>query len=77
MGMSDLRPVEFVAETTCEKWICMCKQTNHRPFCDGVHKTMDQTPRDDNRSRYVMYKTGPVYEGVAKKLGYIVKDGEQ
>uniref|UniRef100_A0A914VGC7 Iron-binding zinc finger CDGSH type domain-containing protein n=1 Tax=Plectus sambesii TaxID=2011161 RepID=A0A914VGC7_9BILA len=76
-GVTNLRPVEFVAEKDCDKWMCMCKQTDTRPFCDSTHKKVDKTPGDNERSRYVSFVKSPVYEGVAHKLGYKVKDGEQ
>lgn len=33
-----VRPVRFAVEKDGEYWLCMCKQTKHRPFCDGTHK---------------------------------------
>lgn len=27
-----------MVDETKEYWICNCKQTLHRPFCDGTHK---------------------------------------
>lgn len=32
------RPVRFEVDETKEYWICNCKQTGNRPFCDGTHK---------------------------------------
>ena len=31
------RPVVFKAKVTEEVWLCGCKQTKDRPFCDGTH----------------------------------------
>lgn len=31
-------PVKFKVPEDGEYWICNCKQTNNRPFCDGTHK---------------------------------------
>lgn len=27
-----------MVEETKDYWLCNCKQTLHRPFCDGTHK---------------------------------------
>ena len=35
------RPIRFIVEETKEYWICNCKQTKNRPFCDGTHKRKD------------------------------------
>ncbi|XP_045169125.2 CDGSH iron-sulfur domain-containing protein 3, mitochondrial-like [Mercenaria mercenaria] len=32
------QPVRFEVEEDGEYWLCNCKQTNGRPFCDGTHK---------------------------------------
>lgn len=32
-----MRPVFFEVEETKDYWLCNCKQTSHRPFCDGTH----------------------------------------
>ena len=32
-------PVHYIAPETKEVWFCNCKQTSHRPFCDGTHRT--------------------------------------
>ena len=32
------RPVRFKVEKSGEYWLCNCKQTKNRPFCDGTHK---------------------------------------
>ncbi len=34
-------PVRYIAPETRDVWFCNCKQTNHRPFCDGTHKTQE------------------------------------
>lgn len=31
-------PVRFKVEKTGDYWLCNCKQTKRRPFCDGTHK---------------------------------------
>lgn len=33
------RPVRFQVAESKEYWICNCKQTQNRPFCDGTHKS--------------------------------------
>lgn len=30
-------PKEFSVSTTRKVWLCMCKQTNTVPYCDGSH----------------------------------------
>jgi len=34
-------PVEYIAPETKDIWLCNCKQTENRPFCDGSHRTDD------------------------------------
>jgi len=34
-------PVKYVAPEDREVWFCNCKQTQHRPFCDGSHRHPD------------------------------------
>ena len=31
-------PVSYIAKQTKDVWFCNCKQTNHKPFCDGSHR---------------------------------------
>jgi len=31
-------PVKYIAPEDREIWFCNCKQTKHRPFCDGSHR---------------------------------------
>ena len=31
-------PVSYIAKETKDVWFCNCKQTNHKPFCDGSHR---------------------------------------
>lgn len=33
-----MKPVLFQVAETKEYWLCNCKQTNNRPFCDGSHR---------------------------------------
>ena len=44
-------PIRYIATETKDVWFCNCKQTNHRPFCDGTHRDEEiQTKRlDGNR----------------------------
>lgn len=35
------RPIKFEVEETKDYWLCNCKQTVNRPFCDGTHKTKE------------------------------------
>lgn len=32
-------PVKYIAPEDREVWFCNCKQTKHRPFCDGSHRS--------------------------------------
>jgi len=34
------RPHRFTVEETKEYYMCNCKQTDNRPFCDGAHKKL-------------------------------------
>ena len=46
----DLKPIYFRMEETKEVWLCCCKQTNNRPFCDGSHRSKfveESLPYDD------------------------------
>lgn len=36
--MSWQYPVTFEVEKDGTYWLCNCKQTNNRPFCDGTHR---------------------------------------
>jgi len=31
-------PVKYIAPETKDVWFCNCKQTSHKPFCDGSHR---------------------------------------
>lgn len=74
-GITMLRPVTFEVEETGDYALCLCKQTNNRPLCDGSHKFISQRPRDADATRRVMFHESPVYEGIAKKLGFKQKSG--
>ncbi|CAJ0937328.1 unnamed protein product, partial [Mesorhabditis belari] len=65
-------------EKSGEYQMCMCKQTDHRPLCDGKHKNVSPIPRDaptQGLFNIAFSDNSPVYEGVAKKLGYRPKNG--
>lgn len=34
-------PVTFEVEKNGTYWMCNCKQTGNRPFCDGTHRSDD------------------------------------
>lgn len=36
------KPVMFQVEKDGDYYLCNCKQTKNRPFCDGSHKTLPQ-----------------------------------
>ena len=31
-------PITYIAPEDKDVWFCMCKRTQHRPFCDGSHR---------------------------------------
>jgi len=35
-----LHPVRYIPDRDMEVWLCNCKQTKTRPFCDGSHKEL-------------------------------------
>lgn len=74
-GYTMNKPVQFQVEKSGEYMLCNCKQTDKRPICDGSHKMVSPIPRNANASRFVMYGDSPVYDGVARDLGYKPKDG--
>ncbi|KAJ1359632.1 hypothetical protein KIN20_018406 [Parelaphostrongylus tenuis] len=75
-GLTNVRPVQFQVEKSGEYILCNCKQTNHRPICDGSHKTVSAAPRDHDASQFVQFgDNSPIYDGVARKLGYRPKNG--
>lgn len=36
-----LKPVKIVPKEDKEVWLCMCKQTENKPFCDGSHRQQE------------------------------------
>lgn len=34
-------PVRYIAPKTQDIWLCNCKQTKNRPFCDGSHRSAE------------------------------------
>ncbi|KAF8358216.1 cisd-3.2 [Pristionchus pacificus] len=78
-GITNTRPVLFEVAKTATYSMCGCKQTDSRPLCDGSHKDVPKRPRSaDAADRVVFVDASPVYDGVAHKLGYRVKnDGFQ
>ncbi|GMS88184.1 hypothetical protein PENTCL1PPCAC_10359, partial [Pristionchus entomophagus] len=75
-GITNTRPVLFEVEKTGAYSMCGCKQTDSRPLCDGSHKDVPKRPRSVDASEKVVFvEDSPVYDGVAHKLGYKVKNG--
>jgi len=35
-----LTPVVFKAEKTETAYLCQCKHSKNKPFCDGTHKSL-------------------------------------
>lgn len=35
------RPVPFTVDVSGEYYLCNCKRSSNRPFCDGTHKRKD------------------------------------
>uniref|UniRef100_A0AC35TRA0 CDGSH iron-sulfur domain-containing protein 3, mitochondrial n=1 Tax=Rhabditophanes sp. KR3021 TaxID=114890 RepID=A0AC35TRA0_9BILA len=74
-GFTTSRPIQFQVEKTGEYSMCACKQTSKRPLCDGTHKDVVKIPKNVNASTSVIFADSPVYDGVARKLGYKQRDG--
>uniref|UniRef100_A0A0N5CEN0 CDGSH iron-sulfur domain-containing protein 3, mitochondrial n=1 Tax=Strongyloides papillosus TaxID=174720 RepID=A0A0N5CEN0_STREA len=74
-GFTLNKPVRFQVEKTGEYMLCNCKQTDKRPICDGSHKEISQRPKSADASQFVLFSDSPVYEGVARELGYKHKNG--
>ncbi|WKX99542.1 hypothetical protein Q1695_014430 [Nippostrongylus brasiliensis] len=75
-GLTNVRPVRFQVEKSGEYFMCNCKLTNSRPLCDGTHKQVSGAPKDLEATRLAhVSDNSPVYEGVARKLGYKPKNG--
>nr|CDJ97762.1 Iron sulphur-containing domain containing protein [Haemonchus contortus] len=74
-GLTDVRPVKFQVEKSGEYYLCNCKQTATRPICDRSHKEVSGAPKDLHATQFVMFgDNSPVYDGVARKLGYKPKN---
>ncbi|CAD6187893.1 unnamed protein product [Caenorhabditis auriculariae] len=74
-GLSTARPIRFQVEKTGTYNVCNCKQTSTRPLCDGAHKDVSREPHHTAATRFVAFDESPVYDGVARKLGYKTKNG--
>lgn len=75
-GLTNVRPVRFQVEKSGEYFMCNCKQTTTRPICDGSHKEVSPAPKDFYATRFVAFgDNSPVYDGVARDLGYKPKNG--
>ncbi|KIH66628.1 hypothetical protein ANCDUO_03042 [Ancylostoma duodenale] len=67
---------EELVERTGEYNLCNCKQTETRPICDGTHKQVSGAPKDLHATRFAAFgDNSPVYDGVARSLGYKPKNG--
>ena len=40
-GVKKFRPIRFKVEETKEYWLCNCKQSDNRPYCDLTHRRED------------------------------------
>jgi CDGSH-type Zn-finger protein len=36
----EFSPVAFELSETKSVWLCACKHTSNKPFCDGTHKRL-------------------------------------
>ena len=36
--VTELKPLNFTVDETKEYFLCGCKKTKKKPFCDGSHK---------------------------------------
>ncbi|KAI6184856.1 Cisd-3.2 [Aphelenchoides bicaudatus] len=79
LGRTNLRPIYFTVNQTGEYSLCQCKQTDSRPICDGSHKQVSLVPPSEKAVTRLVggMDVSPVYEGVAKDLGYRSKKGFQ
>uniref|UniRef100_A0AC34Q618 Iron-binding zinc finger CDGSH type domain-containing protein n=1 Tax=Panagrolaimus sp. JU765 TaxID=591449 RepID=A0AC34Q618_9BILA len=73
MGRTLRRPVRFTVNKTDDYWLCMCKESKKFPLCDGTHKTTSSA--QDKPTISAMFGASPVYDGVARQLGYRYKNG--
>ena len=86
-GKTLLRPIRFTVDKTDNYWLCMCKHTKKTPLCDGTHKTVCRLSKTflivvlqvndhrDKPSTAIAFGNSPVYDGVARQLGYKYKNG--
>ncbi|KHJ92383.1 zinc finger CDGSH type [Oesophagostomum dentatum] len=75
-GLTTVRPVRFQVERSGDYYLCNCKQTDSRPICDRNHAKVSGAPKDLYATRLVNFgDNSPVYEGVARNLGYKPKNG--
>ena len=37
---TDMEPMPFVVEEKTTVWLCNCKHTKAKPFCDGSHNDL-------------------------------------
>ena len=45
-------PIKYIPTETKDVWFCNCKQSDHRPFCDGSHRNEEvQTHRFDGNKQ--------------------------
>uniref|UniRef100_A0AC34GVT1 Iron-binding zinc finger CDGSH type domain-containing protein n=1 Tax=Panagrolaimus sp. ES5 TaxID=591445 RepID=A0AC34GVT1_9BILA len=74
-GRTLLRPMRFTVDKTDKYSVCGCKNSKTLPLCDATHKKIDQTPNHAKATRFVVFGISPAYDGVARELGYKVKNG--
>jgi CDGSH-type Zn-finger protein len=39
-GGTDITPMKFSVDKTEKLWLCGCKGSGNKPFCDGAHKKL-------------------------------------
>ncbi|KAE9549746.1 hypothetical protein FO519_007036 [Halicephalobus sp. NKZ332] len=72
-GVTLRRPIRFTVDKTDNYWVCMCKESKKVPLCDGTHKTVQGS--HEKPTTFVAFGESPVYDGVARQLGYKYKNG--
>uniref|UniRef100_A0A7E4WB84 CDGSH iron-sulfur domain-containing protein 3, mitochondrial n=1 Tax=Panagrellus redivivus TaxID=6233 RepID=A0A7E4WB84_PANRE len=75
-GKTLLRPIRFTVDKTDDYYLCLCKGTETAPLCDGRHKKLTIRPSSADATTFVAFSAdAPVYEGVARTLGYKPRNG--